>query len=193
MRGMIRMAMFALLSTALPAAAQPPDYKAELAKWNAQRDLLRTQAKNALSAETAREKAGACPDAVTTLDIRTCLASDIAKTQANYDTFATAIRAMLALPVPGMPGEQATPGPTGLPAPASELVDEFDRTGGRLEDISGSTPQTPLMTNTRVVPLRPSSECRRCSGWYGCISRNLRSSTRKNCPTANPSGTCHHT
>ncbi len=185
MRGTIRLAVFALLAVAGSASAQSPDYKAELAKWNAQHDLLRTRAHSALAAETAREKAGDCPQAVTTLDIRTCLTSEIAKTQANYDNFAAAIRAMLAMPNPAAPGEQPVPGPTGLPASTNELLAEFDSArrpaSKAFREHAANAAYDEYKSGT---PSRLSSKCRQYSGWSGFICRNSPSFMRKNLPTA---------
>ncbi len=102
-------------------------YQAEISRWLARRSELRAQAQNALDAEVAREKAGDCPDAKTTRAQEECLASEIQKTQSNYAAFAEAIRTMLALAYPAMPGEQPVSGPTGKPLTSGERVKEFDK------------------------------------------------------------------
>lgn len=75
----------------------------------------------------ARGKVGDCPNADTTFGSEECLGKEIAKSQANYDAFARAIRAMLALPDPTMPGQQQLFWINGTPPTASENVAEFDR------------------------------------------------------------------
>jgi hypothetical protein len=102
-------------------------HQVEVSKWLARQAELRTRAQHALNAEVAREKAGDCPHANTTLAAEECLASEIEKTRSNYAAFAEAIRAMLALAYPTMPGEQPVSGPTGKPLTADERVKEFDK------------------------------------------------------------------
>ncbi|HTC74744.1 MAG TPA: hypothetical protein VK684_04165 [Edaphobacter sp.] len=102
-------------------------YQAETAQWLKQSLALRIQAQAALAEETAREKAGDCPNADTTLATEQCLTEEITKTQSNYLTFVSSIRAMLALAHPTMPGEQPGSGPTAIPPSASERVAEFEQ------------------------------------------------------------------
>ncbi|MBV9404785.1 MAG: hypothetical protein JO211_05540 [Acidobacteriaceae bacterium] len=102
-------------------------YQAEVSQWVARHAELRAQAQKALSSEAARENASDCPDADTTRAQEECLASEIRKTQSNYAMFAEAIRTMLGLAYPTMPGEQPVSGPTGEPLTSDERVKEFDR------------------------------------------------------------------
>jgi hypothetical protein len=132
-------AAIAVLAGIGPALSQTPaprrkaltpeqvQFQADTAQWRAQRDALRAQAQAALSAEMAREEAGDCPHADSTRAAEECLAAEIEKTRSNYAAFAGAIRAMLALPYPAMPGQPPFNGPTGAPPTPNELVAEFDQ------------------------------------------------------------------
>ena len=103
------------------------EYQAEFAQWQAQRKELNIKAKSVLGDEMAREKAGDCPNASSTREELECLSTEMAKTQSNYETFAGAIRGMLAMSVPMMPGQKPASGPTGMERTATELVEEFDQ------------------------------------------------------------------
>jgi hypothetical protein len=91
------------------------------------RNELRAAAQTALNAETTREKAGDCPDATTTRAQEECLDAEMRKTELNYAAFASAIRAMLALADPAIPGQPPVSGPTGIPLTAEQRLAEFDR------------------------------------------------------------------
>lgn len=91
------------------------------------RNELRAAAQTALTTEMAREKAGDCPDATTTRAQEECLDAENRKTEANYKALASAIRAMLALADPSMPGQPPVSGPTGIPLTTEQRVAEFDR------------------------------------------------------------------
>jgi lysophospholipase L1-like esterase len=103
------------------------DFQAEMAQYLSQHEALSAKAQAALEAEMDREKKGDCPDARTTFAVEQCLSTEIEKTQANYAIFAGAIRAMLALSVPTMPGEPPSIGPTGASPTATEDANEFDQ------------------------------------------------------------------
>jgi uncharacterized protein YecT (DUF1311 family) len=95
-------------------------YQQAMNDYSTKLDKLRAVATTAYNAELAREKAPECPEAVNTRDINLCLGREIDITDANYKTFATALRAMLASPSPVVPGNP-TPdigptGPAGTPA-----------------------------------------------------------------------------
>jgi uncharacterized protein YecT (DUF1311 family) len=83
----------------------------------------KASANAAFAAEAARENAGDCPNAATTLAINRCLDRETAITDANYKAFATSLRAMLAaLPSDAPPAQ----GPTGPEATAQTATAAFD-------------------------------------------------------------------
>jgi hypothetical protein len=102
-------------------------YQADMARWNQRIKEIHAQGQSALDAELAREKQPLCPDADNTRSQEVCLQSEGDKTQANYQSFAEAIRSTLALSAPTFPGS-APPasGPTGVPLSAAQFVAEFD-------------------------------------------------------------------
>jgi uncharacterized protein YecT (DUF1311 family) len=131
---------FALISSFATAQTTPqqprpkkiltPDqiaYQQQMKTYNAQVDTLRADANSAYSAEIAREKAGDCPNAVSTYDINMCLAHENDVTDANYKAYTSALRAMLALPYPSTPGiETPIMGPTGPAATPVTNTAAFD-------------------------------------------------------------------
>ncbi len=138
-RTLLLLAAAAVLANAGFGSAQTPalgqkvltpdqkDFQAKTAQWRRERAALRARAQAAFDAETEREKRGDCPGAASTGAAVECLTAEIAKTQANYATFAGAIRAMLALAAPTMPGASPVSGPTGMPQTTTEAVTEFDQ------------------------------------------------------------------
>ncbi len=129
----------ALLALPLPGLAQKasrpkkvltPDqvaYQQASAAWLVQYNALRQQAQAPYNQEMAREKAGDCPNADSTRAEEECLGHEITLTQANYAAVTTALRALLGLEHPTMPGEQPAFGPTGTPPTSQQRVAEFDR------------------------------------------------------------------
>ena len=115
---------------ARPKKVLTPDqiaYQQDLKTYRAQADPLRTAANSAYAAEAAREKSSPCPNAVTTLDINSCLAHENDLTDANYKAFTTALRAILALPRPSFPGETIPAvGPSGPEATPGTNTASFD-------------------------------------------------------------------
>jgi uncharacterized protein YecT (DUF1311 family) len=117
-----------------PSAPRPkkvltPDqiaYQAQMKVYYAEHARLATAA-TSYTAEMAREKADACPNATAAYDINLCLAHEDEITDANYRAFTAAVRAMLALPQPTFPGE-TTPyvGPTGPEATPATNTAAFD-------------------------------------------------------------------
>jgi uncharacterized protein YecT (DUF1311 family) len=105
-------------------------FQQALKDYNAQMDKLRATALGAYSAEMAREKVPECPDAGTTYAINMCLVHEGEITDANYKTFTRAVRAMLALPgpaVPGLPMPVIGPsGPEGTPATNTAAFDKAE-------------------------------------------------------------------
>jgi uncharacterized protein YecT (DUF1311 family) len=102
-------------------------YQQAMNDYNAKLDKLRAAATAAYSVELAREKAPECPGADNTRDFNLCLGHEIDLTDANYKTFTTALRAMLASPSPAVPGNP-TPdvgptGPAGTPATNTAAFD----------------------------------------------------------------------
>jgi uncharacterized protein YecT (DUF1311 family) len=96
-------------------AAQPARL-AERSEWQA-------QAKAAFDREMARQNAGDCRGATTTLEINQCLSAETAATKANYDTFLSALRSLVGY---GRTDTPEPPGATGRPLTRSELLTEFD-------------------------------------------------------------------
>jgi uncharacterized protein YecT (DUF1311 family) len=75
----------------------------------------------------AREKAPACPNATNTYDENMCLAHENDLTEANYQTFTKALRAILALPYPTVSGgSEPVMGPTGPEATPATNTAAFD-------------------------------------------------------------------
>ena len=103
-------------------------YQQQMKTFYAEMDRLRTAAKSAYTSEIAREKAGECPNAITTVDINQCLSHEDEVTEANYKAFTSVLRAMLALPVPTMPGASGMPaiGPSGPEATPATNAAAFD-------------------------------------------------------------------
>jgi len=75
---------------------QNPDLKAYYAKL----DIFRSRGTAALGAESAREKAGDCPNAMNTYDINMCLTAEMKTTQSNYEAYVRAIGGILRVPAP---------------------------------------------------------------------------------------------
>ena len=95
-------------------------------KWNsyyAEVTRLRSVGTAAYNAEVAREKAGDCPNASNTLGQVTCLFHEVDVTEANYKTFTTSLRAILALDS-GDSSDQI--GPSGHPATPAMNTAAFD-------------------------------------------------------------------
>jgi hypothetical protein len=135
-KSFILISMMALASSAMSQTAAKPhkvltpeqrQYQAQAAQWLTEREALRVQATNALDAEMQRGTAGDCPDAHSTMDAEKCLDQAIEVAQKNYLAFTSALRSMLGLAYPRMPGEKPVSGPTGTPLTATELVTEFDQ------------------------------------------------------------------
>lgn len=80
-----------MLSASLSATAQVLESK----EYQAKLDLFRARGGTALNAESAREKAGDCPQAATTYDINICLTSEMKTTQSNYETYVRVIGGLL--------------------------------------------------------------------------------------------------
>jgi hypothetical protein len=87
------------------------------------RNRLRSQAKQLLDSEMAREKAGDCPDAVTTYESNACYSKAVTASDQSLKTYEGTIRALLALE-PTLEGP--TRGPAGPVLTPQEDVDEFD-------------------------------------------------------------------
>jgi uncharacterized protein YecT (DUF1311 family) len=103
-----------LIAQANGGHQQSPEWKAFYAK----QDAFRARGTAALTAEYAREKAGDCPNAESRMQIDTCLQTEAATTQKNYDTYIRAIGGLLRLNAPGEAPEPTTKSP--------DLGKEFD-------------------------------------------------------------------
>ncbi len=76
------------------------EFQRKVASYLIQRKALQEQAAKAFDAEIAREKAGDCKNASSTLDIETCLGKESEITETNYLAFTGAIRELLSLSYP---------------------------------------------------------------------------------------------
>jgi uncharacterized protein YecT (DUF1311 family) len=102
-------------------------YQQAMKTYNARIGVLRSSALSAFAAEVAREKAPECPNASTTYDINMCLSHEGDLTDANYKAYMAALRSMLALPVPTMPGsDDGAGGPTGHEGTPATNTAAFD-------------------------------------------------------------------
>jgi len=80
-----------------PHREERPEWKAYYAKL----DTLRSRGTAALEVESAREKAGDCPNAMKTYDINMCLTAEMKTTQGNYEAYVRAIGGILRAVPPG--------------------------------------------------------------------------------------------
>jgi uncharacterized protein YecT (DUF1311 family) len=116
-----------------PQKVLTPDqaaYQAALKSYNAQADRLRARAKAALNAEVAREAVPPCPNAVVNVEIDNCMARENHITTANLKAFTAALRELLALPEPRIPGMtypiRGPSGPEGTPATNTAAFDKTE-------------------------------------------------------------------
>jgi uncharacterized protein YecT (DUF1311 family) len=103
-------------------------YQQQRKEYMAKRQSLQAQAKEVFDAETAREKAGDCPDAKTTYDFNICYGKQTATTDQNLKSYEGIIRELLA-PGPRMP-DQADSNMPGIAGPVltpQQFLEEFDR------------------------------------------------------------------
>ena len=135
MRKVVLFALFAVCAYGQTPQTRPKKvltpqqvaYQLAMKDYSAKLDQHRQAATAAYNAEMAREKAPECPNANTTYDENMCIEHEDAVTDTNYKAFITALRAMLALPVPASPGIP-TPitGPTGPEATPATNTAAFD-------------------------------------------------------------------
>jgi uncharacterized protein YecT (DUF1311 family) len=92
------------------------------------RQSLQAQAKQIFDAERARENAGDCRNAQTTIDINICFGKQGAITEQTLKSYEGIIQRLMA-PAPRMPGGARTemPRPGGPALTPKELSDEFER------------------------------------------------------------------
>jgi len=129
------LAVFALSAIAQQPTTRPKkvltpeqqEYQAKLHEVWAQRDALRAKAKAAYDDEMAREKAGDCPNAVTTYDANMCYGKASDQTDKNLKTLEDALRAMLGLQEPAMPGVAPTAAVNSRVLTPGQKVAEFDQ------------------------------------------------------------------
>ena len=103
----------------------------EVKQMREERDRLRAQAKQAFDAEMARERAGDCSTARTTVDSNVCLSRENKTTEDHYTAYTEAIRATLRLKEPLFPGKTEEPplsGPAGPMLTPEQRMAEFDKT-----------------------------------------------------------------
>jgi uncharacterized protein YecT (DUF1311 family) len=127
-RNVVKMIAAAIAVGAAPAvvhAAQGTTITAvDFQAFSAQRDQLVQHAAMTFDREMEREKAGDCPNVVTTYDENVCLGQEVATTTANYKDYADTLRSLM-----GLRDSSAivADGPTGTPPTPDEMAKEFDR------------------------------------------------------------------
>jgi uncharacterized protein YecT (DUF1311 family) len=101
-------------------------YQQQYGQWYARHQQLQAQAKQIYDAEMAREKAGDCPNASSTLDFNVCYGKQIDTAEANLKSFEATLHDLLG-PAAEM-GEQATPspGPAGPSLTSAQITVEFE-------------------------------------------------------------------
>jgi hypothetical protein len=102
-------------------------YQSEIARWRSERQSLQTRATTALKTATEGANPEKCKDAASTRAAEECLDTAMKAAQEEYAAFTSALRSLLGLAYPEMPGEQSMAGPTGIPPSTNERVAEFDR------------------------------------------------------------------
>jgi uncharacterized protein YecT (DUF1311 family) len=102
------------------------EYQTRMREVWVQSDALRTKAKAAFDNEMAREKAGDCPNAMSTYDINVCYSNAAWIADNNLKDFDDALRAILGLHEPKMPGQLPLGGTLAGPTP-EQRVAEFDK------------------------------------------------------------------
>src|SRR5690348_17350208 len=112
---------------ALPRKTLTPEQQEYQRKWReymAKRPTLQEHAKHIFDAEMAREKAGDCPNAMTTYDINVCLEKEVGITDQNLKQYEAIIRELIASAPeePGGPGG----GPAGPALTSAQSAAEFD-------------------------------------------------------------------
>ena len=112
-----------------PAKVLTPEqmtYQQQMREWFAHHHQLQAQGKQLFDDETAREKAGDCPTAQSTVEFETCYAKQIEITNGNLKSYEEVIRGLLSPPpqMPGAPAEMIGPG--GRALSAQDLIDEFN-------------------------------------------------------------------
>jgi uncharacterized protein YecT (DUF1311 family) len=103
-------------------------FRQQMKQFEAERLRLQAIAQKAFDSEMALEKAGDCPDAGSTYDDCVCYNKVLETADQNLAKYVGAIRYMLSLRAPDVPGLPARyPGPDGMPTTSAENVSEFDR------------------------------------------------------------------
>ncbi len=116
----MRMILTAVILLAVPAASGQKTPRDDQNGYYAKVARFRQEAKAAFDREMAREKAGDCPNANTTLDMLNCLAKENAATTENYDAYAGAIVSLV--------GAMEAQGNDSDPRTHAELVNDFNAT-----------------------------------------------------------------
>ena len=91
--------------------------------YNEQRKILQEKAQSPFDREMAREKTQDCGG--TTVDLNNCLSDALKAATANHQSYAGALRAILAQRSPWP--DFLNPGPTGVPLTQAELIADFDQ------------------------------------------------------------------
>jgi uncharacterized protein YecT (DUF1311 family) len=104
--------------------AEQQEYQRKWREYMAKRPSLQEHAKQIFDAEMAREKAGDCPNAITTYDINVCLGKEVSITDQNLNQYKAIIRELIAS-APEEPGGPGV-GPAGPALTSAESAEEFD-------------------------------------------------------------------
>ncbi len=107
--------------------------------WHQDHQNLQAKAKQIYDAEMAREKAGDCPAAQSTLDFERCYGKVLDSVSASLKDFESTLHALM-VPPPPMPGstEANVPGIAGPHLTSGQLSSEFDQVEQRWRDYQKS-------------------------------------------------------
>jgi hypothetical protein len=106
---------------AKPQTPQQHAYQA----YDETRTRLRAEAERTFAVEMAREKAGGCKNAQTTVDFNTCFGQSLDTAKANLNAYEQALRSLIALKAPGG-SELANTGEAGPAQTPEQGAAEFD-------------------------------------------------------------------
>lgn len=101
------------------------DRRQEYKNFEAKRERLRSQAKQAFDEEMAREKAGDCPNANNTYEFNICFGAAAAAADQSLKKYEDGLWNLLGLENPSLAGLPATPGPAGPALTPAEEAQEF--------------------------------------------------------------------
>src|SRR5579875_3915882 len=102
-------------------------YQKAYRAWAAKHSELQDEAKKVLADEMARERAGDCQNAISTLDSEKCFGQALNQANSSLSQYEAIIHKLFS-PPPAMPGQAQTgmPGPAGPSVTPAQLASEFD-------------------------------------------------------------------